>query len=112
MSDVEMTGAFIASLKRNNKQIRDDRAQSISEDAQLMYKRRVEDLENKIKKMRREQENMLDMSPTNAQSLVLASDFNAADYIQKDLDLSLKIRNDEILLELAKKRYEYLFGSK
>lgn len=70
-------GAFVASLKRNNKQIRDDRATAIAEDTEVLYKRKVEDLELSIRKMQREQENMLDLSPTNAQSLVLASDFNS-----------------------------------
>jgi hypothetical protein len=56
-------GAFVASLKRNNKKIRDDRAASISEDTELVYKRQIEDLEMSIKKMRRDQENMLDLSP-------------------------------------------------
>jgi len=42
---VEKQGAFLSSLKRNNKQIRDDRAIAIGESAQLIYKRAVEDLE-------------------------------------------------------------------
>lgn len=103
-------GAFVNSLKRNNKQIRDDRATAIVEDTQLVYKRKIEDLELSIKKMFREQENMIDLSPTTAQSLVLASDFNSEAYIAKDLDLGVKIRNTEITLEIAKKRYAYLFG--
>jgi hypothetical protein len=107
-----LTGAFISSLKRNNKQIRSDRAQAIAEDTELIYKRKIEDLDLSIKKMKREQENMLDLSPTDAQSLILASDFNSSDYTQKDIDLGVKIRNQEITLEIAKKRYEYLFGGK
>jgi hypothetical protein len=108
--EVKNEGAFLSSLKRNNKQIRDDRAQAIGESAQLVFKRKVEDLEMSIKQMKRDQENMLDMSPTNAQSLVLASDFDATTYAQKDIDLGVKIRTAEITLEIAKKRYEYLFG--
>jgi hypothetical protein len=103
-------GAFLESLKRNNAKIRDDRATAIVEDAQIIYKREVEDIALQIKKLRREQENMLDLSPTHADSLVLASDFSAKDYVAKDLDLSIKIRNLEIKLELAKGRYGYLFG--
>lgn len=106
----KVSGAFIDSLKRNNKQIREDRAEAIGEDAQLVFRRKVEDLELNIKKMKRERENMLDMSPTHAQSLVLASDFNAEEYVQKDIDLGVKIRNAEITLEIAKERYVYLFG--
>ena len=54
MADENVQGAFIASLKRNNKQIRDDRATSIGEDTQLLYKRLIEDLEVSIKRMERE----------------------------------------------------------
>jgi len=107
---VTTEGAFIESLKRNNKQIREDRATAISEDTDLIYKRVIEDLDLEIKKMKREQENMLDLSPTNAQSLILASDFSSPDYVTKDIELGIKIRNTEIKLEIAKTRYKYLFG--
>lgn len=53
---------------------------------------------------------MLDLSPTDATSLVLASDFDAKNYVEKDLELGVKIRNLEIKLEIATKRYAYLFG--
>jgi hypothetical protein len=106
----ETQGAFYSSLKRNNKQIRDDRATAIAEDTQLVYKRQIEDIDLSIKKMKREQENMLDLSPTNAQSLILASDFDSTVYTQKDIELGVRIRNAEITLDIAKKRYEYLFG--
>lgn len=46
MADEKREGAFLSSLKRNNKQIRDDRATAIAEDAQVLYRRTVEDLEN------------------------------------------------------------------
>jgi len=103
-------GAFVVSLKRNNSKIREDRARAISEDTEVLYKRQVEDLELSIKRMKREQENMLDLSPANTQSLVLASDFNSQEYVSKDIDLGVKIRNTEIKLEIAKARYKYLFG--
>jgi len=103
-------GAFLESLKRNNKKIRADRAKALSEDTELMYRRKVEDLELCVRRLKREQENMLDLSPTHADSLVLASDFNASNYVTKDLDLGVKIRNLEIKLTIAQKRYEYLFN--
>ena len=110
--DLKKQGAFITSLKRNNKQIRDDRATAIADDAELMYKRKVEDIEVIIRKMKQDRENMLDLSPENAMSLKLASDFNAEEFIAKDLELGVKIRNEEIKLEIATKRYEILFGGK
>ena len=103
-------GAFIVSLKRNNKQIRDDRAAAIGEDTELLYKRQMEDLDVSLKRMRREQENMLDLSPHDTHSLILASDFDSADYVAKDIALGVKIRNEEIKLEIAKTRFQYLFG--
>lgn len=106
----EPQGAFLVSLKRNNKQIRDDRAQAIHEDTELIYKRNIEDLDVSIKRMKREQENMLDLSPTDARSLVLATDFDSVAYSAKDIELGVKIRNAEIKLEIARKRYNYLFG--
>lgn len=106
----EMKGAFVESLKRNNKQIRADRAAAIAEDAQIMYRRSVEDLEVKIKRMKRDRENMLDLSPEHAMSLKLASDFDSEAYVNKDIDLGVKIRNAEIKLEIARKQYNYLFG--
>lgn len=110
MSELEMKGAFIESLQRNNKKIREDRAVAIAEDAQLLYKREVEDLEIQIKQHRRERDAMLDLSPTNADSLVLASDFDSKNFVNKDIELGVKIRNLEIKLEIAKTRYTELFS--
>lgn len=109
--DVEVTeGAFIESLKRNNRKIRDDRATAISEDTQLLFKRKVEDLTVNITRMKRERENMLDLSPESAMSLVLASDFDSVAFVEKDIELGVKIRNEEIKLGIANTRYNHLFG--
>ncbi len=108
--EVEATGAFVKSLKRNNKEIREDRATAISEGVELKFKRSVEDLEVIIKDMKRQQENMLDMSPDNVYSLKPAGDINADKYVEDDLRLGLEIRNAEIKLDIARIRYEYLFG--
>jgi len=102
-------GAFVESLTRNNKKIRTDRAIAIVEDAELIYKRKVEDLITQIKRIKREREGMLDLSPTNADSLVLSSDFDSVIFVDKDIDLGLKIRNLEIQLEIAEHRYQTLF---
>lgn len=85
----EISGAFINSLKRNNREIRDDRATAIAEDTELVYKRKIEDLEISIKKMQREQEFMLDLSPASTQSLILASDFNCEEYVAQDIVLGV-----------------------
>ena len=103
-------GAFLSSLKRSNKDIRTDRAQAIYEIARLKYKRKVEDIEMNISDMKRELDNMLDMSPNDTTSLKLANDFDPDEFLVKDLAIGVKIRTEEIRLEIAKKRFIHLFG--
>ena len=105
----ELKGAFMASLIRNNQEIRQDRAIAIKEDAETLYKREVEDLVMKIKRLKRERESMLDLSPTSADSLVLASDFDAKAFVARDIRLGIDIRNLEITLDIATERYNLLF---
>ena len=107
--NIEGQGAFVESLKRNNAKIRADRAIAIAEDAQLIYKREVEDLEIQIKRLKRERDSMLDLSPTTADSLVLATDFDSKEFVNKDIQMGIQIRNLEIKLEIATDRYNYLF---
>jgi hypothetical protein len=103
-------GAFVQSLKRNNKEIKAARAEAIAEDLQLVYKRKVEDLELKLKNLRRNQENMLDLSPENTYSLKIANEFDANKWTEDHLELGVKIRETEIKLDIARKQYEYLFA--
>lgn len=93
---------FIESLQRNNDQIREDRARTIGEDSELIYRRRVEDIELKIKRLEREQEGLIDISPLDKNSLTFA-DFQSETFVQKDIELSLTIRNLNIQLEVSTK---------
>lgn len=104
-----MKGSFVTSLRRNNKQIRDDRALAIAEDAELLFKREVEDITTALKIARRERDAMLDLGGTSVTTIISQSDFDAKSFVQKDLELGLKIRNLEIKLEIAKNRYNELF---
>ena len=109
-NEVMKAGAFAAALKRNNKEIRDDRADSICDIAETKYRRAVEDMRQQLKDMKREQDNMLDMSPTTTHSLVMASDFKSDEFVNTDIELGIKIRNLEIKLEIAEARHTHLFG--
>ncbi|NMH88973.1 hypothetical protein [Flavivirga algicola] len=102
---------FVDALRRNNDQIREDRAKVIAEDSELIYRRRIEDIELKIKRLSREQESAIDISPLDKNSLTFA-DFNPDSFVEKDIEISLKIRNLKIQFEITKNRYEYLFGKK
>ncbi|NHN25433.1 hypothetical protein FIA58_007070 [Flavobacterium jejuense] len=108
MSD-DLKPRFVDALRRNNDQIREDRAKAIAEDSELIYKRRIEDIELKIKRLEREQDSCIDISPLDKNSLTFA-DFNPDTFVQRDIELSLNIRNLKIQFEIAKTRYEYLFG--
>ncbi|MFV8363121.1 hypothetical protein ACNQGO_06985 [Flavobacterium sp. ZT3P35] len=108
MSD-NLKPRFIESLKRNNDQIREDRANIIGADSELIYRRRVEDIELKIKRLEREQEGLIDVSPLDKNSLTFA-DFQPEAFVQKDMELALIIRNLNIHLEITRMRFEYLFG--
>ncbi|PWN68674.1 hypothetical protein C1631_018535 [Chryseobacterium phosphatilyticum] len=107
----EIKPRFIESLQRNNDQIREDRARIIGEDSELIYMRRVEDIALMIKRIEREQEGLIDISPLDRNSLTF-TDFNSETFVQKDMELSLTLRNLNIQLEVTRKRFEYLFGKK
>ena len=104
-------GRFLEVLRRTNKQIKDDRAASISEDAQMTFRRAVEDLEMDLRRAHRDRENMLDLSPENTHSLILGKDFDAKGFVERESEIARKIYNLEIKLSLMVERYKYLFGN-
>jgi len=106
----ELKGSFVSSLRRNYKQIRDDRALKIAKTAQTLFKRKVEDLANNIDDLKMDRDNLLDLNGTSTTTIISASDFNAEEFVEKDLELGLKIRNLEIKYEIAYNRYNELFG--
>jgi len=108
--ELKASGYLDTSLARNNKTIRADRGEAIKEDLEIIYKRGVEDIEIRIKRLSRERLNMFDFSPTNAQSLVLVKDLDAQDIHQKDMVIRAKLRNEKINLGLAKEAYNFLIG--
>lgn len=108
--EVEFQGEFFKSLNRNNRSIKKDRAVAITEDVQTYYKREVEDMRLEMKRLVRERNNMLDLSPADKNSLILASDFNAKEFVNKDIEIGLKLRNLKIKLEVAEASYNNLFG--
>lgn len=108
--DPKDEGAFFQSLARNQKSIRKDRAENISEEVQLSYRRSVEDQRLVVSRLKRKAINNLDMSPDNAMSLVLAKDLDAPLWVEEDIKLQFDIHNEGIKLTLAEERYIFLFG--
>ena len=109
---MKANGTFKTDLQRNFKQIKESRAESVSEDVEIIYKRKIEDLCHDIRNIERDRENiMLDLSPSNVTSaLVVPSDFNAEKFLEKDIQLGIRKREAEIKLDIVARRYEELFG--
>ena len=108
--DEKIQGFLYQSLARTNAQIRAERGEAIAEDLEMSYKRAVEDLSLDLRRLERTRTNMFDFSPTNSQSLVMAKELESSDIKDKDLSISIDIRNTQIKLDIAIQRYEFLFG--
>lgn len=112
MSEIENKGVFKQDLMRTFRQLKESRAESVSEDVEIIYKREIEDLCHRIRNYDRDRENLLlDLSPISAgNGAVVPSDFNPATFMQKDVEIGLNKRDAVIKLEIVISRYEYLFG--
>lgn len=113
MAELEnKNGVFKSDLMRTFKQLKESRAESVSEDVEIIYKRQIEDLCHQIRNYDRDRENLiLDLSPSSAFSgNVVPSDFKPADFLSKDVEIGLNKRDAIIKLGIVIERYEYLFG--
>ena len=97
---------------RNFKQLKESRAESVAEELEIIYRRKIEDLCHLIRNYDRDRENIiLDLSPINAFSgAVVPSDFRAEDFMMKDLEIGRNKRDALINLRIMIERYSDLFG--
>jgi len=109
-NEVLKQGKFGQNLMRSNKQLREDRGVQIAKSTAKIYKRQMEDLQEDLENLIIDRDNALDINPGNTQTIINPSDFDSKSFVQKDLDMGLKIREIRIKLEEAKKRYADLFG--
>lgn len=110
--DTPKTNTFKEALMRNFKQLKESRAESVAEELEIMYRRKIEDLCHLIRNYDRDRENIiLDLSPVNAMSAaVVPSDFRAEDFMLKDLEIGRNKRDALINLQIMVERYAELFG--
>ena len=103
---------FKEDLMRNFKQLKESRAESVAEELEIIYRRKIEDLCHLIRNYDRDRENIiLDLSPVNALSgAVVPSDFRAEDFMMKDLEIGRNKRDALINLQIMVQRYAVLFG--
>lgn len=103
-------GSFGASLLRNASKIKEERALALWRSAERVYRRKVEDLQASIDDLTTNRLSLIDLSPNDVNSLVLATDFKSDDFYDKDMAITLEIREKNIRLVEAKARYAELFG--
>lgn len=106
-----LKGVFGASISRSSKEIRRDRGLAIYEEAELLYKRRIEDVETVIKRLNREKTMMTDFAPGDKNSLNFA-DFDGNKFVARSEELVLQVREKRVLLNELKNEYNRLFGEK
>ena len=105
-------GTFKSDLMKNFRQLKESRAASVSEDVETLYKRKIEDMCQQIRRYNRNREDlMLDLAPqTSLSNSVVPADFEPEDFYEKDMGIGINKREILIRLEIALERYENLFG--
>ena len=105
-------GLFYENLTRDFKKLKADRAASVTEDAEIAYRRKIEDYCKKLRELSRKRENlMLELAPTTTyDATVVPADFSVERFMQEDENIGLEVRETKIRLEVMLDRYETLFG--
>ena len=109
---LEEEGMFGFNLKRNAKQIREDRADAIIKKAEKKYRREIEDMLDEVESLETEQLGLIDLSPNKATDLMIANDFDDDAYVKKDIQIGMKKREILIEIDIAKEQYVKRFGTK
>ena len=103
----EKKGLFLSELQKDKTKLTQARVSAINESSELKYKRTIEDIEVGIKDLTMQQSALLDLS--NQGEIAKASEFNADQFVDRDIKISLEIEKLNLVLGVAKKRYDLLF---
>ncbi len=112
MEEFNNKGLFYQNLTRDFKKLKADRAESVTEDAEIAYKRHIEDYCRDLREISRRRENlMLELAPTTTyDATVVPADFDVNKFMAEDEKLGIRSRELTIKLEIMLDRYETLFG--
>ena len=102
-------GAFASSLKRTNKEIREERARQIASSAERTFRRYIEDIEEALEEKLLLRAAMLDMSPSNTHSILRADAIDSTKFVSSYSEIGLEIRELKIKRQEAKRDYAFLF---
>lgn len=113
MADFEKNGVFLSNLTKNFKQIKQDRAESVTEDVETEYRRHIEDLCKAVRDKDRALSNLfLSMAPTTAfENTVVPANFDANAFMMQEQKICLEKKALIETLEAMLDRYEYHFGA-
>jgi hypothetical protein len=78
---------------------------------QSIYKREIHNLARLIQYLKKQKEDLARMTPTEAETSEITDAIDSGAYVSKEIEIGVKIRDLEKKLELAKKRYQFLFGA-
>lgn len=106
----ELKGKFGSMLIRSNKKLREDRGMMIVKATEKLYRRKVEDLRDRLESLEIDRNNLLDINPGHTQVIINPSDFNSEQFVEQDIQFGLRIRETKIKLEVAEASYKALFG--
>jgi len=103
-------GALGEALGRNRKQIRDERARSITRTTKAHYRQSIETLALNLAELQEKQEALLDVHPDNAMSLLSAKTFKSEEFVATNKQLAKDIFETEQVLSVYTKDFVRLFG--
>ena len=109
--EVQNPGLFDQSLKRNFKQIREDRADLMKKSTRALYKREIDDLYTELDTLEVDRNNLLDFAGDSTTRIISPSDFDAKNFIGKDKQLTMRAREIRIQIEEFTERFKSLFGA-
>jgi hypothetical protein len=112
MEEKKTTGILGPTLKQTYKQIKDSRIEAMLEDAELKYRRDIEDECAKVRQCDRDMEDaILDILPSNAGQGISPSQFDADKLMTTRINTLFIKREQSIKLGIMLSDYETLFGA-
>ena len=111
MAGIAKQGKFTSMLSRSNKDLRKDRAALITETAETKFRRLLEDLDQECRTLEIDRANLLDVNPSNTQTILNPSDFDADDFVNRSMKYGLLLREKKIRRDIVQLQYEEYFGT-
>ena len=103
-------GLFYETLNGSNAQILRDRSEDIIMDTHQDYNTAFNILERDLRNAKADRKPHMDLSPVSKDVLTFTTNFKSQSWVQKDIELSMKIMNFEMKLEVLRKRIEELYS--